>query len=79
MKLVLIEWVDSHSGRGWQDRSRIEECAQLLRCKSVGWIVSETKEVIVIVPHVSGGDTMLQGLGDLVIPKCAITKRRYLD
>jgi len=27
MKLVLVEWVDSHAGRGWQDLPRIERGA----------------------------------------------------
>ena len=79
MKLVLIEWMDSHSGRGWQDRDRIESAAQPLYCKSVGWLLKETKDVAVIVPHISGRDSMIQGCGDLVIPKRAIVKMVVLQ
>jgi hypothetical protein len=80
-KLVLIEWVDSHSGRGWQDLETIEEKAIPLYCRSVGWMIKETEHCKVIVPHISGeenGDVMLQGCGDLVIPTQSIVKMSVL-
>lgn len=77
MKLVIVDWVDSHAGRGWQDIPKIEASAQPLFCRSVGWILSKTKDVIVIVPHLSsdsiGGQT-LQGAGDMIIPMKAVLK-----
>lgn len=80
-KLVLIEWEDSHSGRGWQPMDRIAVAAEPLFCQSVGWLLKETKDCKVIVPHIGGernGDVMLQGCGDLVIPAKAITKMTVL-
>jgi len=77
MKLVLIEWLDSHAGRGWQDMSVLENSAVPLYCRSVGWLLSNGKKCKVIVPHISGeknGNTMLQGRGDLTIPTAAIEK-----
>ncbi|OQW36528.1 MAG: hypothetical protein A4E19_15310 [Nitrospira sp. SG-bin1] len=77
MKLVLIEWVDSHSGRGWQDIEAFEQAAVPLYCRSVGWLVSDKKDCKVLVPHISGeknGKTLLQGCGDLAIPTAAIEK-----
>ncbi|KKN79665.1 hypothetical protein LCGC14_0338690 [marine sediment metagenome] len=77
MKLVLIEWIDSHSGRGWRTTEEIERCAEPLYCRSVGWLIKETKQVKVIVPHIAGeknGDIILQGCGDLTIPTKAIIK-----
>ena len=77
MKLVLIEWLDSHSGRGWQDVERLEQAAEPLYCRSVGWLLSDKKDCKVIVPHIAGeknGDIMLQGCGDLAIPTVAIAK-----
>ena len=49
MKLVLVEWLDSHAGRGWQDFERIEEAAEPLHCRSVGWLAA--------------GSSRLQGAG----------------
>ncbi len=75
--IVLIEWMDSHSGRGWQDLDDLERKASPLYCRSVGWIIKETEECKVIVPHISGeenGNILLQGCGDLVIPTRAIVK-----
>jgi len=77
MKLVLIEWVDSHAGRGWQDIEAVERAAVPLYCRSVGWLARETKTCKVIVPHISGeknGNSVLQGCGDLTIPTAAIEK-----
>ncbi len=78
MKLVLIEWLDSHSGKGaWQTVEQLERAAEPLYCQSVGWLISENKSCKVIVPHLAGeknGDTVLQGCGDLTIPTNAITK-----
>lgn len=80
-KIVLIEWLDSHSGRGWQDLDTIEEKALPLYCRSVGWLIKETEQCKVIVPHISGEeneDIMLQGCGDLVIPTKSIVKMSVL-
>lgn len=77
MKLVLIEWLDSHSGRGWQTIEDFVRASEPLYCRSVGWLVSERKDCKVIVPHIAGeknGNTMLQGCGDLTIPTKAIVK-----
>lgn len=81
MKLVLVEWVDSHSSRGWQTMETLERAAEPLFCQSVGWLVSENKDCKVIVPHIGGernGDQMMQGCGDLTIPAKAITKMTVL-
>lgn len=79
--IVLIEWVDSHAGRGWQTVDQLEASAEPLYCWSVGWLLKETDECKVIVPHIGGeqnGDIMLQGCGDLTIPTKAITKMKRL-
>lgn len=81
MKLVLIEWIDSHSGRGWQTLENLESSAKPLYCRSVGWLVSENKKCKVVVPHIAGeknGDTVIQGCGDLTIPAKAIVRMRVL-
>ena len=81
MKLVLIEWLDSHSGRGWQDTERIKQAAEPLYCRSVGWLIVDKKDCKVIVPHLAGeknGETALQGCGDLTIPTAAIVRLTVL-
>ena len=81
MKLVLVEWLDSHQSRGWQDVERIEEAAEPLYCRSVGWLAAENKDCKVLVPHISGernGTVLLQGCGDMTIPTKAIIKMRVL-
>ena len=81
MKLILVEWVDAHSGRGWQTVEQLEQAAEPLYCRSVGWLVSESRDCKVIVPHISGeknGTTMLSGCGDLTIPNKAILKLTVL-
>ena len=81
MKLVLVEWLDSHSGRGWQDMEQIEGAAQPLFCRSVGWLVAESDDCKVLVPHLAGdkdGKILAQGCGDLAIPARAILKMKVL-
>jgi hypothetical protein len=79
-KLVLVEWLDSHAGRGWQDVARLDTVATPLYCRSVGWLWSENKDCKVIVPHLAGekNGEVMQGSGDLVIPAKAIVKMTVL-
>ena len=81
MKLVLVEWVDSHAGRGWQDFERLRGVARPLYCKSVGWLVAENKDCKVLAPHIAGekDGEVLQGCGDLTIPAASITKVTVLQ
>jgi len=82
MKLVLIEWIDSHAGRGWKSMDELEETAEPLYCRSVGWLLKETKDCKVLVPHIGGeenGNIIIQGCGDLTIPIKAIIKTTTLE
>lgn len=81
MKLVLIEWLDSHAGRGWQDTERIKQAAEPLYCRSVGWLIADNKDCKVLVPHLAGerhGEAALQGCGDLTIPTTAVVRLTVL-
>ncbi len=76
-KLVLVEWVDSHSGDGWQPLDKIQDAAELVHCRSVGWLVSKRNNTTVLVSHISGeknGNLRLFGKGDISIPNRAITR-----
>ncbi len=81
MKLVLIEWVDSHSSRGWQTFEELELMDEPLKCRSVGWLFYDGKDCKVIVPHIAGeknANIAHQGNGDLSIPTKAIIKTTVL-
>ena len=81
MKLVMVEWLDSHSGRGWQPLHDIQDASVPLRCRSVGWLASERNGCKVLVPHVSGEGNegiVRQGCGDLTIPNKSIVKLTVL-
>ena len=70
--IAVIEWVDSCSLRGghWHSHEDGEQLS-VDRCKSVGWILKEDKECVVIVPHTASHSIG----GELCIPKVAITRQ----
>lgn len=81
-KLLLVEWMDSHSGDGWQPLDAIERAAGPVYCRTVGWLVSEKNGTLVLVSSISGEkneNTRLYGSGDMAIPKKAITRRLELE
>ena len=82
MKLVLIEWLDSHSlaGDRWHPLEEIENEAGPLMCRSVGWLVKDTKKVKVLVSHISGeaNRCVPWAMGEIVIPAGSVVKMRVL-
>lgn len=81
MKLVLIEWWDSHSSRGWRPLSDIAKDCEPLACHSVGWLLSRKNGHTTIVPHLSAKDQRnveTCGSGHLTIPNKAIRKTTKL-
>ena len=73
MRLVLIEWEDSHSDGAWQQLGgEIEERA--LVCRSVGWLVLDGERAKVVAPHVNDQEpgVPLQGCGVMTIPARAV-------
>ncbi len=79
--LVLVEWIDSHSGSGWQPLDEIEKAAEPVYCRSVGWLVAQGNGTKVLVAHISGernGNLRLFGKGEITIPEKAILKLRVL-
>jgi hypothetical protein len=82
LKLVLVEWLDSHSGQGWQRLHEIAENGAPVLCQSVGWLVSDQKDHKVLVPHISGmgnEGVVPYGRGEISIPAKAIRKLRVLQ
>ena len=79
MRLVLIEWLDSHGGTsGWTPVENMTP--DLLTVRSTGWLVHDTNAVKVIVPHLVEPDPTTriatQGRGDMTIPCAAIISIR---
>jgi hypothetical protein len=76
-KLELIEWVDSYSFyEQWDFIKEIAE-PEIIKCKSVGFIIKETNDSIMILPHISGENEA--GRGGICIPKISIVKRTQLN
>jgi hypothetical protein len=71
MKLVLIEWIDSHHQTGWV--CEVPE-AKVMHCRSVGWVVAENEEALVLAASLAEG----QHCGEMTIPKCSIREIKDL-
>lgn len=74
-KLEYIEWDDSSAlnGRVWNATEHLISVAKQIRCRSIGWVVHETRELVIIAGHHDGNEDWS---GDMTIPKSAIRKRR---
>lgn len=83
MRLVLIEWVDSHGTlEGWHILDKEELSAEPLKCHSVGWLFHDGADCKIIIPHIGGIESNrlpLQGRGNLTIPTKAILKLSELE
>lgn len=78
--LVIVEWLDSHAGKGWQSKEQLDSAAQIVVCKSVGFLYHRDRICTVIVPHLSdvSEESFGFGLGDMSIPAKAILRIRRL-
>lgn len=75
-KLVIVEWFDAHSIDGWEP---LEGEKKNVKCTSVGWLISDTKDNIVIVPNIADkGENKFDGCGKMIIPKVSIVSKRNL-
>ena len=75
--LSLIEWIDSYTIDGWRGIEMLSKPEHNV-CISVGWIVRETKQSVMIAPHISdiyNKECMGMACGIMTIPKVAIIKR----
>jgi len=76
--LLIIEWIDSHRRTpAWTLLDDLQKDAAPLICRSVGWLVAETKEVKLLVSSISGEkDELIREFcsGDIVIPVKAIVR-----
>lgn len=74
---MMIEWVDSYGGTtGWKV---LDDCTpDVLVCRSVGWLLHDTDECKVVVPHLVQPSEATriaeQGRGDMTIPTPAVLR-----
>ena len=75
MRLVLIEWRDARGGiiAGWRPVSDMRKKSEPSPAVSVGWVVREDEESVVVCPHLVG-DAREEGDGEIVIPRDWVTR-----
>ena len=73
-RLVLVEWWDSRQPvPRWlclDEVDGVESCA----CVSVGFLIRETENEIVLAPNLADldDDELVQGSGIITIPRCSV-------
>lgn len=78
--LVLVEWDDSaRPNPAWVHVTDLPK-PKVIGCLSVGWVIQETRRVLVLAPNI--GDAHSKGNGQVCgyirIPVAAITRRAEL-
>lgn len=82
-KLQLITWEDAfHHSSEWKDFKETEtrdDCLAPYLVDSVGWVVAECDDRVVIVPHLQREvDGQQCGKGGMTIPKSCIVSRETI-
>ncbi len=74
-KIICVDWDDAAHTDGWRHAERIAEDTPL-RCRTIGFVMSETKDKIVLAQNLS----LEQPTGSeaMTIPKSLIRRRRRL-
>ncbi len=67
---LYIEWVDAVASNGWEDNHK----AELHPCVTMGFLIDENKEAILIASTISMGSTNAR----MHIPKAWIRKRKVI-
>ena len=76
-RLVYVEWIDSSELYGWTSPTRMLD--ENLMCFSVGWLVEESDDRIVLgssISYVAAPD--IKTTGTLGIPKVCVVKMHTL-
>ena len=77
---VLVRWLDSYGPTGrWLELDEFH--AEELVASSVGWIIAQNKNAIVLVPHLIDGNERAarQGCGEMTIPRKSILTMHQLS
>lgn len=75
MRLVLIEWMDSHVDGGWRHLDDDVEDRAIV-CRSVGWLILDGEQAKVIAPHMNEPEEKVprQAAGVMTIPARAVLR-----
>lgn len=77
--MVRVTWLDARDMEtGWLDIKDVME-APLAVCQEVGWMITDTKEKVVIMRSYSKDKDEISGGGAIAIPKGWVTKIEYLS
>ena len=73
MRRVYVEWIDSYTSTGWRDTDVLD--AEPLMCYSIGYLVRDAEDGIVVAAHL-GGDPAKphQVCGAMTIPRSAVVR-----
>ena len=74
---LLVEWIDSAQPiAAWMFLDNMP-CMEVIECVSVGWLVAETDEVLMLAPNLGNTESegSAQASGFIRIPKSAVTRR----
>lgn len=69
LKIIYIEWIDAVADSGWEEYDKSDD---VHHCKSIGYLVKETKEGICLASTISDKESNAR----ITIPKAWIRKRR---
>ena len=74
MRIERVTWLDSHgvAGGPWHAKDDIDH--EAIEITSVGFLLNEGDTAITLAAHVAPN----QISGEMIIPKCAILKRKKL-
>jgi len=74
---VVVDWLDSTSRQGWNE---LPQQDWNLACRSVGFLVRETRDMVYVSAHVSYDDDgqVKHSHGDMAIPRASILRLRKL-
>ena len=70
MRVLYIEWIDAVAESGWDKPEKLN----LLTCKSIGFLVKETKEAYYLAAVVSGDECN----ATIAIPKSWVNKKKWV-
>jgi hypothetical protein len=81
-KIVMVTWFDAHGGtrNGWRDIKDVVTVEPVIAV-SVGYLMSDTKRRVVIVPHafLDKDGKLEQGDGEIAIPKSWVKEIKVLS
>jgi hypothetical protein len=72
-KRIEVFWNDAYTYDPWEEKdSAIETCKPMMPCRTIGWLIDESKDHITICHTYNPKSVM----GTLHIPKGCITKMK---